>query len=91
MKVVKTNNQFIAYIDDNKAGLIEVVPISETAITLAHTEVGDDFRGMRVGQTILEYIIDYARDNSIKLMPLCPFTKAQMDKHPEFHDVLYES
>lgn len=90
MNISHINNQFIAHIDQREAGLIEYSTVNENTIILAHTEVGDDFRGQRVGQTILEHIVEYARENNIKLIPLCPFTKAQLDKHPEYHDVLHK-
>lgn len=90
MKITHKDNQFIATVDDREAGLIEYVPVNETTIILAHTEMNDDFRGQGVGQTILEHIIEHARENNLKLIPLCPFTKAQMDKHPEYHDVLHQ-
>jgi predicted GNAT family acetyltransferase len=32
--------------------------------------------------------VEYARENNIKLIPLCPFSKSVFDKVPEFKDVL---
>jgi hypothetical protein len=32
--------------------------------------------------------VTYARENNIKIIPLCPFAKKVFDKTPEFRDVL---
>ena len=90
MEITHKGNEFIATIDDQQAGLIEYSLVNEHTIILAHTEVNDNFRGQGVGQAILKHIIEYARENDIRLIPLCPFTKAEIDKHPEYHDVLHQ-
>jgi hypothetical protein len=32
--------------------------------------------------------VEYARENGIKIIPLCPFAKSVFDKTPEIRDVL---
>ena len=33
-------------------------------------------------------VVEFAREKSIKIMPLCPFAKSVFDKVTEFQDVL---
>jgi predicted GNAT family acetyltransferase len=32
--------------------------------------------------------VDYARENGIKIIPLCPFAKRVFDKEPGYGDVI---
>jgi uncharacterized protein len=70
------------------AELVYNMPSSEEMI-IEHTEVGDALRGKNVGYQLVATAIDYARQHEIKIIPLCPFAKALIDKTPEFHDVLW--
>lgn len=53
-----------------------------------HTEVKDEARGEGLGRKILAQIIEHARQNEIKIMPLCPYVKSVFKKEPELNDVL---
>jgi len=53
-----------------------------------HTEVNPEFNGKGVGKKMVIEAIKYARENNIKILPLCPFVKSVFDKTPEIRDVL---
>ncbi|RIJ23815.1 N-acetyltransferase [Henriciella barbarensis] len=59
-----------------------------TVIIIDHTGVPEALGGQGVGQKLVEAGIAHARERGIKIMPLCPFAKAQFDKHPDWKDVL---
>ncbi|WP_313613243.1 GNAT family N-acetyltransferase [Agrobacterium sp.] len=61
---------------------------SEKLIILDHTGVPDQLRGKGVGQALAAHAIDEARKGGWKIMPLCPFFKAQVLRHPEWHKVI---
>ncbi len=56
-------------------------------IIIDHTDVDDSLRGQGVGLMLVEYAVEYVRKKGIKLLPLCPFTKATLLKHPEWKDM----
>jgi len=60
----------------------------ESLIIIDHTGVPDALRGQGVGQALVERGVHDARAEGRKIMPLCPFAKAQIRKHPEWQDVL---
>ena len=60
---------------------------SETLIIIDHTEVPADMRGTGAGQALAEHAVAEARKGGWKIIPLCPFMKAQMDRHPDWNDV----
>ena len=62
---------------------------SPTLIIIDHTEVPDGLRGRGVGQALVLRSVEDARSQDFKIMPLCPFAKAQFERHPEWRDVLH--
>lgn len=57
-------------------------------IIIDHTGVPKALAGRGVGQALVERGVLDARKEGRKIMPLCPFAKAQIEKHPEWQDVL---
>lgn len=57
-------------------------------LIIDHTEVPDAFRGTGTGMRLLRALMADARDEGRKIIPICPFTAAQFDKHPEWADML---
>lgn len=53
-----------------------------------HTEVSEELRGKNVGYRLVQAVVEYARQNNIKIIPLCPFAGSVFKKKPEFSDVL---
>ena len=52
-----------------------------------HTGVPDSFRGTGAGVALVRALVEAARADGFKVVPLCPFVKAQSHKHPEWADV----
>ncbi len=60
----------------------------ERLIIIDHTEVPAALRGRRVGERLVLQAIEDARRDGVEILPLCPFAKAQIERHPEWQDVL---
>jgi predicted GNAT family acetyltransferase len=60
----------------------------EKLVIIDHTDVPADLRGERVGNMLLEKVIDDARKQGFKIFALCPFAAAQFRRHAEYRDVL---
>lgn len=63
----------------------------ERLIIIDHTEVPSALRGRKVGERLVRQAVEDARRDNIKIIPLCPFAKAQFERHTEWHDVLKTS
>jgi uncharacterized protein len=62
-----------------------------TTMIVEHTNVDEELRGQNVGFQLVSSAVEYARHHHFKIVPMCAFTRAVMDKKPEFRDVLQES
>ena len=61
---------------------------SPTLIIIDQTGVPDALRGKGVGQALAAHVVDEARKGGWKIMPLCPFFKAQALRHKDWQDVV---
>jgi predicted GNAT family acetyltransferase len=57
-------------------------------IIIDHTAVPDALRGKGVGQALAAHAIEEARKGGWKILPLCPFMRAQTQRHPEWQDAI---
>ena len=48
----------------------------------------DALRGRGVGQALVERAVLDARREGFRIIPLCPFARAQFERHPAWRDVL---
>ncbi|MGX9120030.1 DUF5996 family protein [Mesorhizobium sp. BHbsci] len=60
-------------------------------IIIDHTEVPAALSGRKVGERLVRQAVEDARRDGVDIMPLCPFAKAQIARHPEWQDVLRRS
>ena len=60
----------------------------EGLIIIDHTDVPSALRGRKVGERLVRQAVEDARREGVAIIPLCPFAKAQIERHPEWQDVL---
>lgn len=75
--------------DGKQAGLMTYTWAGDTKFIIDHTEVNADFNGKGVGKKLVMSAVAYARENNLKIIPLCPFAKSVFDKTEEIRDVLF--
>ncbi|MEO7978806.1 GNAT family N-acetyltransferase [Flavobacterium sp.] len=80
---------FEAVEDGKKAGKMTYTWAGDAKFIIDHTEVNEEFNGKGVGKKLVMTAIDYARNNGLKIIPLCPFAKSVFDKTEEIRDVLF--
>lgn len=72
-------------------GAEAVMTFSRTSpelIIVDHTEVADALRGKGAGARLAAFAIEDARSGGWKIIPLCPFFRSQVERHPEWRDVI---
>jgi predicted GNAT family acetyltransferase len=51
------------------------------SIRLLHTEVPETLRGRGFGQTLVKGVLDRARADGLRVVAVCPFVRAYLEKH----------
>lgn len=72
------NNEDIGYIS---------FEIKEDVIIIISTVVHEKYQGKGMASTLIKEILEYARNNHLKVTPLCSFVVRYIEKHPEYKEL----
>jgi uncharacterized protein len=72
---------------DDVVGWIDYRP-GGASLIFAHTEVDGDRSGEGLGSVLVGGALEQLRADGRTVIPLCPFTAAFLQRHPEFADVV---
>ncbi|MEX6687221.1 GNAT family N-acetyltransferase [Danxiaibacter flavus] len=76
----KQHGAFTANEGDEQIGEM-VVSIKNDELTVYHTEVAPKAEGKGVAKSLLDTMVKYARENALKVIPLCPYVHLQFRRH----------
>ena len=79
---------FVFEIDGKRLAEMTYAMGADKAIVIEHTDVDASLRGTGAGKKLLAALVDWARAEHKKVIPICPFAKSVFEKTPEFQDVL---
>ena len=60
---------------------------SEKLWIIDHTMVDPNYRGQNIAAKLVSEVVENARKQGVKIMPLCPFAKKEFENKPEYADV----
>jgi predicted GNAT family acetyltransferase len=66
------------------------IGIKGNLLTVYHTEVDEDFEGQGLAMKLLTSMADYARHNSLKVVPLCSFVHARFREHAQEYEDIWQ-
>lgn len=84
------NKRFLIQDNGNNAALMTYVISNPELYIIDHTFVENAYRGQGLGDKLIQAMVDYARENGIKILPLCPFAKGRFERISEYADVLHK-
>lgn len=79
------------YIEDKgeRIAVMEYVYAGADKFIIEHTEVYETHEGKGLGKILVEAAVLYARDNNMRIIPLCPYAQAVFKRKPEYEDVWF--
>jgi predicted GNAT family acetyltransferase len=69
------------------AGFLEYV-VRHDRIALIHTEVLDSHKGRGVGERLVRFALDDARQRSLRVIVICSYVRGFVERHPEVQDIV---
>jgi len=90
MEVIKKGeNQFYIGEDiENPLAEITFIRADESKIVIEHTYVSDSLRGQGIALQLVNKVVEYARFENKKIIPICPYAKKVMTENEKYKDVL---
>jgi predicted GNAT family acetyltransferase len=74
-------------LDGDVVGEIRYRPTPE-AVVLLHTEVLPSVEGKGFGARLVAGALDDIRDRGLNVVPVCPFVRSFIRRHPEYQDLV---
>jgi uncharacterized protein len=80
--------EFIVKEEGERLGELTYRLAGDSRMTIDHTGVDPSLRGKGVGRDLVVKAVEFARENDLKIMPVCPYARKIMEESDEFADVL---
>ena len=86
IKFVKEENRSVALDDDKVIGECDF-EIKDNKFVITHTLVSEEYGGRGIAKRLVLAIIDEARKENKKIIPVCSYAKKMLEKE-EYKDIL---
>ena len=73
---------------DKGTGVLQYRMRGPETIALVHTEVPSALSGKGIAARLAHEALEYARVNHLRVVPICPFVRAYLKRHPEYLDLV---
>jgi uncharacterized protein len=80
-------SRYELWLGTTRAGLIEYRS-QQGVVFLVHTEVDPAFAGRGLGERLVAGALADLRARGLKLVPICPFVRAYLRRHPDQADLV---
>jgi predicted GNAT family acetyltransferase len=80
-------HKYLLLAGEHEAGYIAYAE-RDGEVVLLHTEVHPVAEGRGLGSTLVRGALDDVRERELRLVPICPFVRAYLKRHPEYDDLL---
>jgi predicted GNAT family acetyltransferase len=85
------SGRYTATVHDEVAAFAEFMPAAQL-IVFTHTETSPAFEGQGVASQLVRWALDDVRARRLLVVPVCPFVKAFIARHPDdYGDLVFTS
>ena len=85
----ESENRYEALVEGEVAGF-SAYQLTDLLVVFTHTEVDDAYEGQGVGSALARAALDDVRaQGTRKVLPMCPFIKSWIERHPDYGDLVY--
>jgi predicted GNAT family acetyltransferase len=75
------------HVGNDVAGIIRYV-VAPASLTLVPTDIDPAYEGRGLGSVLVAGALDDIRARGLRVVPLCPFVRAFLERHPEYADLV---
>lgn len=86
-----SKGRYVAKVEGaNGEGELTYSRVNPHLIIADHTLVAESLRGRGVALALATRLVEDARTEGVKIIPLCPYVNAERRKHPDWSDVFQD-
>ena len=74
---------------EGKIALVDYIKQGDILV-VTHTGVPAELEGRGIAAALNKALLEHVRENSLKVRPVCPYTKVYIQKHAEYSDLVAE-
>lgn len=78
--------RFEATVDGHLA-VVEYIAAADRLV-FSHTEVAKELEGKGVAGQVARAALEYAKEQKLKVLPICPYMAGYIRRHPEWKELL---
>ena len=83
----QSGGRYVIHGDGGESEMTYSLAEGKTMI-IGHTYVPPRMRGKGLAEALVKRGIEDARKEGRKIMPLCSFVRAYINRHPDYHDLM---
>ena len=87
VEIRKEPTRYAAFLDGDEIGELAFSRLGDV-VTALHTEVAESAEDQGVGSTLARTFLDDIRSAGRRVVPLCPFVRGWLQKHPDYADLV---
>ncbi|HHW99999.1 MAG TPA: N-acetyltransferase [Acholeplasmataceae bacterium] len=88
MNIKQGNNKF--YIGNSEEEYVAEVTykLEGDVMVVDHTFVNEELRDQNIARKLLDHLLEYAKTNSKKIKPVCPYVVKMFERNPDWSYLL---
>ena len=75
-------HEFVLRIDGERLGFLEFTRPEVGVMTIEYVEVSPSLRGTGLGKQLVEQAVAFAKDASLRVVPICSYARAVIQRDP---------
>lgn len=75
---------------DGEPAQLEYERMGDYVVCL-HTSVPEGYRRRGLGNRLARHLLEQAREAGLRVVPLCPFVRYYVNRHPEYAAIIAEA
>ena len=75
-------NEFVLRVDGERLGFLEYTRPEVGVMRIEYVEVSPELRGTGLGQQLVEKAVAFAKDASLRVVPICSYARAVIQRNP---------
>ncbi len=81
--VTRDAQEFVLHVDGERMGSLDYALPEAGVMRIDYVEVAPELRGTGLGRQLVQAAVDWARDDGMKIVPICGYARAVIARDPD--------